>query len=123
MVVDISLNAGGARLAGIKSRDDAPPHGHAAWRGHAVRARRFRARRKRERVSATPIERHQEVAEAMSRGAEPGEARLHEGASKPAADACRLSPVWNTGRLAAMNTAAGVGAERYAPRNAVNTVP
>ena len=31
----------------------------------------FRAKRKRERVSATPIERHQEVAEAMSRGAEP----------------------------------------------------
>ena len=84
MVVDISLNAGGARLAGIKSRDDAPPHGHAAWRGHAVRARRFRARRKRERVSATPIERHQKVAEAMSRGAEPD------------VDACRLSPVWNT---------------------------
>lgn len=83
----------------------------------------FRAKRRRERVSATPIERHQKVAEAMSRGAEPGEARLHEGASKPAADACRLSPVWNTGRLAAMNTAAGVGAERYAPRSAVNTVP
>ncbi len=31
----------------------------------------FRAKRKRERVSATPIERHQEVAEAMFRGAEP----------------------------------------------------
>ena len=63
---------GGARLTGIESRDDdPPPHGHAAWRGHAVRARRFRARRKRERVSATPIERHQKVVEAMSRGAEP----------------------------------------------------
>ena len=101
-----------------------PPHGNAAsWGGTECERGVFRAERKRERVSAKPIERHQEVAEAMSRGAEPGEARLHEGASKPAADACRLSPVWNTGRLAAMNTAAGVGAERYAPRNAVNTVP
>ena len=32
----------GARLTGIESRDDdPPPHGHAAWRGHGVRARRF----------------------------------------------------------------------------------
>ena len=38
----------------------------------------FRAKRKRERVSATPIEPYQDVAEAMSRGAEPGE-RLGEG--------------------------------------------
>ena len=38
----------------------------------------FRAKRKRERVPARPIERHQEVAEAMFRGAEPREAKLHE---------------------------------------------
>ena len=38
----------------------------------------FRAKRKRERVSATPIERHQKVAEERVRGAEPGEAQLHE---------------------------------------------
>ena len=35
----------------------------------------------------------------MSRGAEPSEAQLHEGASEPAVDTCCLSPVWNTGAL------------------------
>ncbi|HIV64630.1 MAG TPA: hypothetical protein H9991_00050 [Candidatus Mailhella excrementigallinarum] len=74
--------AGGTRVSAYGATTPA------AWscgmEGHGVRARRFRARRKRERVSATPIERHQKVAEAMSRGAE------------PAVDACRLSPVWNT---------------------------
>ena len=35
----------------------------------------FRAERKRERVSAKPIERHQEVAEERVRGAEPCAAR------------------------------------------------
>ena len=35
----------------------------------------FRAKRKRERVSAKPIERHQEVAEERVRGAEPCAAR------------------------------------------------
>ena len=38
----------------------------------------FRAKRKRKRVSAKPIERHREVAEAMSRGAESREAQPHE---------------------------------------------
>ena len=35
----------------------------------------------------------------MSRGAEPSEAQLHEGASDPAVDTCCLWPVWNTGCL------------------------
>ena len=35
----------------------------------------------------------------MSRGAEPSEAQLHEGASEPAAETCWLSPVRNTGCL------------------------
>ena len=72
---------GGARFAGIESRDDAPPpqHGNAAWRGGTERERGvFRAKRKRKRVSAKPIERHREVAEAMSRGAESREAQPHE---------------------------------------------
>ena len=51
--------------------DDTPPHGHAAWRG----ARSGQ----------------------MSRGAEPSEAQLHEGASEPAVDTCCLSPVWKHG--------------------------
>ena len=38
----------------------------------------FRAKRKRERVSAKPIERHQEIAEAMFHGVEPSEAQRHE---------------------------------------------
>ena len=47
-----------------------PPHGNAAsWGGTECERGVFRAKRKRERVSAKPIERHQEVAEAMSRGA------------------------------------------------------
>ena len=50
----------------------------------------FRAKRKRERVSATPIERHQKVAEERVRGAEPGEAQRHEGAGEPAVDTCCL---------------------------------
>ena len=50
----------------------------------------FRAKRKRERVSATPIERHQEVAEERGRGAEPSEAQRHEGAGEPAVDTCCL---------------------------------
>ena len=60
---------GGARFAGIESRDDAPPP--AAWQcgmegGGTERERGvFRAKRKRKRVSAKPIERHREVAEAM----------------------------------------------------------
>lgn len=33
----------------------------------------------------------------MSRGAEPGDAQLHKGASDPAMDTCCLCPVWNTG--------------------------
>ena len=92
-VLNITLTAGGAsvasyggraegraafplaessRLTGIESRDDAPRrmvmrHGGGTECERSV----FRAKRKRERVSATPIERHQEVAEAMSRGAEP----------------------------------------------------
>ena len=53
----------------------------------------FHAKRKRERVSATPIERHQEVAEERVRGAEPSEAQLHEGASEPAVDTCLISAV------------------------------
>ena len=62
----------GARLTGIESRDDdPPPHGNAAWRG----ARSGQ----------------------MSRGAEPSEAQLHEGASEPAVDTCCLSPVWKHG--------------------------
>ena len=75
-----------------------PQHGNAAWRGGTERERGvFRAKRKRERVSAKPIERHQEVAEERVRGTEPSEAQLHEGASEPAVDTCCLSPVWNTG--------------------------
>ncbi|PWL62069.1 MAG: hypothetical protein DBY37_05720 [Desulfovibrionaceae bacterium] len=50
----------------------------------------FRAKRKRERVSATPIERHQKVAEERVRGAEPGEAQRHEGAGDPAVGTCCL---------------------------------
>ena len=42
--------------------------------------------------------------------------------SEPAVDTCCLWPVWNTGRLAAMNIAACAGVKRYAPRNAVNMV-
>ena len=56
-----------------------PQHGNAAWRGGTERERGvFRAKRKRKRVSAKPIERHREVAEAMSRGAESREAQPHE---------------------------------------------
>ena len=56
-----------------------PPHGNAAsWGGTECERGVFRAERKRERVSAKPIERHQEVAEERVRGAEPGEAQLHE---------------------------------------------
>ena len=43
-----------------------------------------------ERVSPKPIGRHQDVEEAVFRGAEPGEAQLHEGASEPAVDTCCL---------------------------------
>ena len=32
-------------------------------------------------------------------------AKPHEGASEPAVDTCCLSPVWNTGSFAAMNSA------------------
>ena len=51
----------------------------------------FRAKHRRERVSAKPIERHQEVAEAMFRGAELRAAPPPEGAGEPAVDTCCLS--------------------------------
>ena len=72
---------GGARFAGIESRDDAPPRSMAMRHGGGGTERErgvFRAKRKRKRVSAKPIERHREVAEAMSRGAESREAQPHE---------------------------------------------
>ena len=62
-------------------------------------------------------ERKQGLAERSLRAAKP-----HEGADEPAVDTCCLWPVWNTGRLAAMNIAACAGVKRYAPRNAVNMV-
>ena len=46
----------------------------------------------------------------------------HKGSSEPAVDTCCLSPVWNTGCLAAMNVAACAGVKRCAPRNAINMV-
>ncbi len=53
-----------------------PPHGNAvSWGGTECERGVFRAERKRERVSAKPIERHQEVAEERVRGAEPCAAR------------------------------------------------
>ena len=71
----------------------------------------------------------------MSRGAEPGEAQLHEGASEPAVDTCLISavairkapsspndcrsPVWNTGRFAATNVAAHTG-ENHTSRTALS---
>ena len=81
-----------SRLTGIESRDDAPPppHGNAAWGGTECERGVFRVKRKRERVSATPIERQQEVAEERGRGAEPSEAQRHEGAGEPAVDTCCL---------------------------------
>ena len=91
------------------------PHGHAAWREARSASAVFSAQKhRRERVSAKPIERHQEVAEAMFRGAELRAAPPPEGAGEPAVDTCCLisavairkapaspddcrSPVWNTG--------------------------
>ena len=74
-----------------------PPHGHAAVRGEQCERSVFRAKRKRERVSAKPIERRQEVTEAMFRGAERSAAS--QGASEPAVDTCCLSPVWTRAAL------------------------
>ena len=72
MVLNISLAAGGASVA---SYGATPPRRmvmrHGGGRG----------------------------AEAVFRGAEPGEAQIHEGASEPAVDTCCLWPVWNTGCL------------------------
>ena len=53
----------------------------------------------------------------------PGEARLHNGASKSAVAPCCLLPVWNTGRFAATNVAARAGAKAYITHSAINTVP
>ena len=77
----------------------------------------FRAKRKRERVSAKPIERHQEVAEAMSRGAQ-----LHEGASKPAVDIVAFRSCGTRVAFAAMNIAACAGAKPARKPNVVFTL-
>ena len=68
-----------SRLTGIESRDDAPPppHGNAAWGGTECERGVFRVKRKRERVPAKPIERHEEVVEERFRGAESSEALFH----------------------------------------------
>ena len=57
--------------------DAPPPHGHAAWRGTECEGSVFRVKRKRERVPAKPIERHEEVVEERFRGAESSEALFH----------------------------------------------
>ncbi len=68
IVLKIPLTAGGANAA---SHEATPPRRMGMRHGGGTQCERsvFRAKRRRERVSAKPIERHQEVAEAMSRGA------------------------------------------------------
>ena len=74
--------SGGARLTGIESRDDAPPRRMAMRHGEG------------------------RGAEEKVRGAEPGEAQLHEGASGPAVDTCCLCPCGTRAAFAATNVAA-----------------
>ena len=117
-----------------------PPHGNAAWRG-AEASEAFSAQNASEsecrqsRPSVIRRSRKKGFAERSLWAAQP-----HKGVSEPAVDTwclisavairkapsspndCR-SPVWNTGRFAAMNIAACAGAKPYAPRNADNTVP
>ena len=76
VVLIIPLTAGGTRVSAYGA---AMPRRMAMRRGGTERERGvFRAKCKRKRVSATPSERHQKVAEERVRGAEPGEAQLHE---------------------------------------------
>ena len=74
----------------------------------------------------------------MSRGAEPSEAQLHEGASEPAVDTCLISavairkapsspddcrwPVWTRADFAAADVAARAAVKIHVTRNALNTV-
>ena len=59
----------------------------------------FRAERKRERVSAKPIERHQEVAEAMSRRAGPSGGAAARTRKRAGRGHMMPLPMWNTGCL------------------------
>ena len=78
IVLSISLIAGGASAAsqgGLRASraEMTPPRRMTMRHGRGTRCARsvFRAKRKRERVSAKPIGRHEEAAEERDRGAEP----------------------------------------------------
>ncbi len=102
----------GARLTGIESRDDdPPPHGHAAWRGHGVRARRF-PRKTQARASIGNADRASSGGRGrkVSRsGAFGRQSRTKAQASRPWIHAC--GPCGTRPAFAAMHIAACVGTQ------------
>ena len=109
-----TLSAGGASVS--EPWSDAP----AAWScgmEDEGGARSASAAFSAQNASVKPIERHQEVAEAMSRGAQ-----LHEGTSKPAVDIVAFRSCGTRVAFAAMNIAACAGAKPARKPNVVFTL-
>ena len=75
-----------------------------------------------ERVSPKPIGRHQDVEEAMFRGASRAKRSFTRRKRAGRGYMC-LSPVWKRAASAALNIAACAEAKPYATHSAINTIP